>query len=123
MSILFLIALFAIPLLYFSFFNDLFHAFSLQLLTRVINRSFLVYVLQGAILAFAMAWMDTYIYLEAKQTEMTDNFMAAGNSFISILLMGIFPAVIVLNIVSRIFKFIKKKEEKDKAKEEPNNLK
>lgn len=74
-------------------------------------------------MAFAMAWMDTYIYLEAKQTEMTDNFMAAGNSFISILLMGIFPAVIVLNIVSRIFKFIKKKEEKDKAKEEPNNLK
>jgi hypothetical protein len=103
MAYLLLILLFALPLLLFLKTQGAFGGFTLLKFIKALNRATVVYLFFALGFAFLMAYLETYVYLQAKETPMTDDTMTLGTNFMYILLLGVLPLVVLFAIIRVLF--------------------
>ena len=124
MAYLLLILLFALPLLLFLKTQGAFNGFTLLKFIKAINRATVVYLFFALGFAFLIAYLETYIYLEAKETPMTDAAMTLSTDFMTVLLLGVLPLVVLFAIVRVLFgkKLRPKTVEEGKSNSEPLDI-
>jgi hypothetical protein len=107
MVTLFVVLLFAVPVLIIVIKQNIFTPFSLLRLTKTFNKAFLIQVLIGLIIALVAAVMDKVYYSNDSGNTFAEIFIGTTYTYIVIGTFMYLPCLGLLNLISWLTRKIK----------------